>query len=206
MEEWRLQKQETSAKAAPCFTEKLPSNSLHGNRAKTGGQARLEAQAAASPEDWEMVSRHLSWGDVGWGGNLEASGLSLSQEMDNKSNLVEARVWEVDGKRKSAAAASSESEQVSIRFQVHYLTSTDVQFIAVTGDHENLGRWDAYVPLHHHKDGLWSHSVLLPVDTVVEWKFVLVENGGVTRWEEGSNRLLATGHEDKVIHGWWGIH
>ncbi|EHB09519.1 Starch-binding domain-containing protein 1 [Heterocephalus glaber] len=204
--EWRFRKQETPAKAATCFAEKLPSSSPHTNRTKTGSQAQLDAQAPAGHEDWEMVSRHLSWGDVGLGGNLEAPGLSLSQEMDNKSNLMEARGWEVDGKRKSAAAVFSESEQVSIRFQVHYLTNTDVQFIAVTGDHESLGRWDTYVPLHHHKDGVWSHSVLLPADTVMEWKFVLVENGGVARWEEGSNRLLATGREDKVVHGWWGIH
>ncbi|KAM6177066.1 starch-binding domain-containing protein 1 [Erethizon dorsatum] len=205
--EWRFQKgQETPAKAATRFAEKLPSNSLHMDRAKKGNQPQLDTQAPAGHEDWEMVSRHSSWGDVGLGGNLEASGVSLSQEMhDSSSSLVEARDWEVDGKRKSAARVSSESEQVSVRFQVHYLTSTGVQFIAVTGDHESLGRWDTYVPLHHHKDGLWSHSILLPADTVVEWKFVLVENGGVARWEECSNRRLATGHEDKVVHGWWGI-
>uniref|UniRef100_A0A286X9A0 Starch-binding domain-containing protein 1 n=1 Tax=Cavia porcellus TaxID=10141 RepID=A0A286X9A0_CAVPO len=184
--------QETPAKAATCFADKLPFNSPPVDR--------LDTQDPAGQEDWEMVSRHSSWGDVGLGGNLEVSGVNLSPEMhDNRSSLVAARDWEVDGKRKS-------SKQVSVRFQVHYLTSTDVQFIAVTGDHERLGRWDTYIPLLHHKDGLWSHSVLLPADTVVEWKFVLVENGGVARWEECSNRRLVTGHEDKVVHGWWGMH
>lgn len=206
--EWRLGKgQDAPGNAATWFAEKLPSSSPQADRAKKGNPAHLDTQAPAGHEDWEMVSGHSSWGDVGLGGNLEASGLSLNRGMDNsRSSLVEARGWEVDGKRKSAAAVSSESERVSIRFQVHYLTSTDAQFIAVTGDHESLGRWAAYVPLHHHKDGLWSHSILLPANTLVEWKFVLVEKGGVTRWEECSNRLLATGHEDKVVHGRWGIH
>ncbi|XP_003477703.1 starch-binding domain-containing protein 1 [Cavia porcellus] len=199
--------QETPAKAATCFADKLPFNSPPVDRAKKGNQTQLDTQDPAGQEDWEMVSRHSSWGDVGLGGNLEVSGVNLSPEMhDNRSSLVAARDWEVDGKRKSAAQVSSESKQVSVRFQVHYLTSTDVQFIAVTGDHERLGRWDTYIPLLHHKDGLWSHSVLLPADTVVEWKFVLVENGGVARWEECSNRRLVTGHEDKVVHGWWGMH
>lgn len=206
--EWRFQKgQETPAKTATSFAEKLPSGSQHMATAKKGNQVQLDTQALAGQEDWEMVSRHLSWGDVGLGSNLEVSGVRLSPDKHNsRSDFVEARDWEVDGKRKSAAKVSSMSEQVSIRFQVHYLTSTDVQFIAVTGDHENLGRWHTYIPLHHHKDGLWSHSVFLPADSVVEWKFVLVENGGIARWEECSNRCLSTGHEDKVVHGWWGIH
>ncbi|XP_004647488.1 starch-binding domain-containing protein 1 [Octodon degus] len=206
--EWRFQKgQETSTKTATWFAEKLPSSSQHMARDKKENQAPLDIQAPAGHEDWEMVSRHSSWGEVGLGGNLEASGARLSQERHNsRSDFMEARDWEVDEKRKSAAKVSSESKQVSIRFQVHYLTSTDVQFIAVTGDHENLGRWHTYIPLHHHKDGLWSHSVFLPADSMVQWKFVLVENGDITRWEECSNRCLSTGHEDKVVHGWWGIH
>ncbi|CAO2639319.1 Starch-binding domain-containing protein 1 [Lemmus lemmus] len=120
---------------------------------------------------------------------------------DGRSTLVGGRGWDADGK-----AVSLDHPQVRIQFQVHYTTSTDVQFVAVTGDHENLGGWTTYIPLHYCKDGLWSHSVFLPADTVVEWKFVLVENREVTRWEECSNRFLQTGHEDKVVHGWWGIH
>lgn len=194
--EWRLPKgQGTAARVADGVAEKLPSSCLPVDRAKAVGQD------PAGHEDWEVVSRHSSWGSVGAGGSLEASGLSLSQGMDSTNSLVGGRGWDADGK-----AASLGPAQVSIRFQVHYATSTDVQFIAVTGDHESLGGWDAYVPLHYCKDGLWSHSVFLPADTVVEWKFVLVENKQVARWEECSNRLLQTGHEDKVVHGWWGIH
>ncbi|XP_047422980.1 starch-binding domain-containing protein 1 isoform X1 [Sciurus carolinensis] len=199
--EQRFQKEhDTPTKAATCFAQKMPSSNLLMNRATEVSLARLNSQDLTDHEDWEMVSRHSSWGDVGLGGSLEAS-------MDcGKSTLVEARGWEMNGKTKKFAAMASESRQVNIRFQVHYITSTDRQFIAITGDHENLGRWKTYIPLHYHKDGFWSHSVFLPADTVVEWKFVLVENGGVTRWEECSNRLLETGHEDKVVQGLWGIH
>lgn len=172
-----LKGQETAAKAAGSVAEKLPSSSLLRDRAEAASLAQSVGQDGAGHEDWEVVSRHSSWGDVGLGGSLEASGVSPHQG----------------------------TEQVSVRFQVHYTTSADVQFIAVTGDHESLGGWNAYVPLHHHKDGLWSQSVFLPAGTVVEWKFVLVENKEITRWEECSNRRLQTGHEDKVVHGWWGI-
>ncbi|XP_052591952.1 starch-binding domain-containing protein 1 [Peromyscus californicus insignis] len=177
--------------------EKLPCSSLLGHIAKAAGLA-LPASQEAGHEDWEVVSRHSSWGDVGLGGSLEG----LRQGMDDgRGTPVGGRGWGADGK-----AVSLEPQKVSIQFQVHYTTSTDVQFIAVTGDHENLGGWTTYIPLHYCKDGLWSHSVFLPADTVVEWKFVLVENREITRWEECSNRLLQTGHEDKVVHGWWGIH
>ncbi|XP_055451895.1 starch-binding domain-containing protein 1 [Psammomys obesus] len=200
--EWRLLKgQETVAKAAGSVAEKLPSSSLLRDGAESASLAQSVSQDPAGHEDWEVVSRHSSWGDVGLGGSLQASGLSPRQGMDDgRSSLVGGRGWEADGK-----APSLEPQQVSIRFQVHYTTSTDVQFVAVTGNHESLGGWNAYVPLHCHKDGLWSHSVFLPAGTVVEWKFVLVENKEITRWEECSNRRLQTGHEDKVVHGWWGI-
>jgi hypothetical protein len=200
--ECKFQKgQVTPVKAATCFAEKLPSSGPLMDRAKEGNLAQLGSQDSADHEDWEMVSRHSSWGDIGLGGSLETSGVSLSQGMDcGRSTFVGARGWVADGK-----AMSSEPQQVSIKFQVHYTTSTKVQFIAVTGDHECLGRWNTYIPLHYHEDGLWAHSVFLPANTVVEWKFVLVENGEITRWEECSNRLLETGHEDRVVHGWWGI-
>ncbi|XP_001491361.1 starch-binding domain-containing protein 1 [Equus caballus] len=199
--------QETPAKAAPCFAGKLPSSNLVTDRAKEDvSRAQLDHQTPADHEDWEMVSRHSSWGDVGLGGSLKAPVLNPNQGMDyGRSTLVDARGQEMDVKQKRVVAMSSESRQVSVRFQVHYVTSTGVQFIAVTGDHESLGRWNTYIPLQGSKDGFWSHSVSLPADTVVEWKFVVVENGEVTRWEECSNRFLETGHEDKVVHKWWGI-
>lgn len=206
--QWGFQKaQETFGKAVPTFTEKLPSSNLFMDKVEEISLARMDSQELADSEDWEMVSRHSSWGDVGLDGSIEFSMLSSNQGLDNgRSSLVEARGQEVDMKTKRAVATSSKSQQVSIRFQIHYITSTAVQFVAVIGDHETLGRWDTYIPLQHTKDGLWSRSVFLPADTVVEWKFVVVENGDVVRWEECSNRLLDTGHKDKVVHKSWGIH
>lgn len=207
--EWGFQKgQETPAQAASCFAEKLPSSNLFMDRAKEEGSLeRLDSQDSADQEDWEMVSRHSSWGDIGLGGSLEAPVLSPNQGMDyGRSTLVNTRDQEVDVKTKRVATMSSESQQVSVRFQVHYITSTHMQFIAITGDHEWLGRWNTYIPLQNSKDGFWSRSVSLPANTVMEWKFVVVENGEVTRWEECSNRLLETGHQDKMVHKCWGIH
>lgn len=201
-------RQDTPAKAAPYFVGKLPSSNLLIDRVKEEvSRAQLDSQDMADQEDWEMVSRHSSWGDIGLSGSPESPTLNPNQGLDyGRSTLVEARSQEVDVKTKSVVAMSSESQQVSVRFQVHYITSTGVQFIAVTGDHERLGRWKSYIPLQYSKDGFWSRSVYLPADIMVEWKFVVVENGKVTRWEECSNRLLETGYEDKVVHKSWGIH
>ncbi|XP_051026676.1 starch-binding domain-containing protein 1 [Acomys russatus] len=201
--EWRLLKgQEAAVKAAGSAAEKLPPSSLLRDRSNTVSLAQPCSPDPAGHEGWEVVSRHSSWGDVGLGGSLEASGSSLSQGTDSgRSAVVGGRGWAAEG-----STLSLEPQRVSVQFQVHYITSTDVQFVAVTGDHESLGGWNTYVPLHYCKDGLWSHSVFLPADTVVEWKFVLVENMEVTRWEECSNRRLQTGQEDQVVHGWWGIH
>ncbi|XP_068831340.1 starch-binding domain-containing protein 1 [Capricornis sumatraensis] len=195
MGERGLQKgQETPSKAVPCLAEKFPSSNLLLGRVKEVSPAQPDSQTRADREDWEMVSRHSSWGDVGLGDGLGSPVLSSKQGKDwDRSMLVETR-------------GQKERRQVSVRFQVHYITSAGVQFIAVTGDHESLGRWNAYIPLQCGRDGFWSRSVSLPADTVVEWKFVVVENGEVARWEECSNRFLETGHEDKVVHRWWGIH
>ncbi|XP_007947229.1 starch-binding domain-containing protein 1 [Orycteropus afer afer] len=206
--EWGFQKgQETPAKAAACFAEKLPSGNMLMDRTKEARLPQSDSSDLANQGDWEMVSRHSSWGDVGLGGSLEGLVSSPSQGMDyGKSIPAEARGQEVQVKTKKVAAVFPASQQVSVRFQVHYITSTGEQLIAVTGDHECLGRWNTYIPLEYSKDGFWSHSVSLPVNTVVQWKFVVVENGKVTRWEECSNRFLETGHEDKVVQAWWGIH
>ncbi|XP_053443819.1 starch-binding domain-containing protein 1 [Nycticebus coucang] len=204
--EWGFQKgQDTPAKAAKCSAEKLPPGNLLVDRHEDTSLAQLNRQDLANHEDWEMVSRHSSWGDIGLGGSLETSMLNLNWGMDyGRSTVVDGRGREAR-REVERVAGSSKTGQVSIRFQVHYVTSTDGQFIAVTGDHESLGRWDSYIPLRYCRDGLWSHSVVLPADTGVEWKFILVENGEVTRWEECSNRFLETGHEDKVVHEWWGV-
>ncbi|XP_036192915.1 starch-binding domain-containing protein 1 [Myotis myotis] len=205
MGEWGFQKgQEVPANAAPCLAETLPSSILLVDRGEDDvSLAQLDRQDS---EDWEMVSRHSSWGDIGLGGSLEAPTLSPNQGADyGRNSLVEASGQEVDVKTKRIVM-TSESQQVSVRFQVHYITSTRVQFVAITGDHERLGRWTTYLPLQYSSGGLWSRSVSLPADTVVEWKFVVVEKGQVTRWEECSNRLLQVGREDTLVHKCWGIH
>lgn len=205
---WGFQKgQEALAKVASCFAEKLYSSNLVIDRAKEVSLAQLSNQDRADNEDWETVSRHSSWGDAGLGGSLEAPVLSPNQGMDcGRSTIMEPRGPGVDVSRKKVAAVSSGSQRVSVGFQVHYITSTGTQFVAITGDHESLGRWKAYIALQRSKDGFWFRSVPLPADTVVEWKFVVVDNGEITRWEECNNRFLDTGREDKMVQKWWGIH
>ncbi|XP_010211238.1 PREDICTED: starch-binding domain-containing protein 1 [Tinamus guttatus] len=148
-------------------------------------------------EEWEVVSEHQAWG--------EAAKSSSAEDCDGKE-------WEQgdcpdgDLKAKRVAAVPPMLQNIHVTFRVHYITHSDAQLIGVTGDHECLGQWHSYVPLKYDKDGFWSESITLPVDTRVEWKFILVENGKVRRWEECSNRTLVTAHEDQMAHQWWGYH
>ncbi|KAG8454274.1 hypothetical protein GDO86_000788 [Hymenochirus boettgeri] len=109
-------------------------------------------------------------------------------------------------KMKRVAAVQPMTQNIKVDFKVHYITHSDSQLLAVVGDHEKLGGWEIFVPLAPTKDGFWSHSVFLPADTNVEWKFVMVENGKIKRWEECENRSLATGHDDVEANEWWGYH
>ncbi|XP_015282594.1 PREDICTED: starch-binding domain-containing protein 1 [Gekko japonicus] len=140
-------------------------------------------------EEWEIVPEHSAWGDATRSISVEDASGSKDPEQ-----------------AKRVAAVSPMPQTVHLTFRVHYITYSETQLIAVTGDHECLGQWHHYVPLRCEKDGFWSDSVILPVDTRVEWKFIVVENGKVRRWEECDNRTLMTEHEDRVVHKWWGYH
>lgn len=148
-------------------------------------------------EEWEVVSEHLAWGEAGKHGSMEHTDSKEWEEGDCPDG---------DLKAKRVAAVPPMFQNIHVSFRVHYITHSDAQLIAVTGDHECLGQWHSYVPLKYDKDGFWSESVSLPVDTRVEWKFILVENGKVRRWEECGNRTLVTEHEDQIVHHWWGYH
>ncbi|NXN01414.1 STBD1 protein, partial [Sylvia borin] len=148
-------------------------------------------------EEWEVVSEHLVEGEDGRNGSVEDSDSKEWEQGD---------CCDGDSKAKRVAAVPPMFQNIHVSFRVHYITHSDTQLIGVTGDHECLGQWHSYVPLRCDKDGFWSQSISLPVDTRVEWKFILVENGKVRRWEECSNRTLVTEHEDQIVHQWWGYH
>ncbi|NXX19452.1 STBD1 protein, partial [Podargus strigoides] len=148
-------------------------------------------------EEWEVVSEHLTWEEAGKNGSVEESSSKEWEQGDCPDG---------DLKSRRVAAVPPTFQNTHVTFRVHYVTHSDAQLIGVTGDHECLGQWHSYVPLKYDKDGFWSESIVLPVDTKVEWKFILVENGKIRRWEECGNRTLVTEHEDQIVHQWWGYH
>ncbi|XP_009953177.1 PREDICTED: starch-binding domain-containing protein 1, partial [Leptosomus discolor] len=148
-------------------------------------------------EEWEVVSEHVAWGEADKNGSVEDSDSKEWEQGDCPDG---------DLKAKRVAAVPPMFQNIHVTFRVHYITHSDAQLIGVTGDHECLGQWHSYVPLKYDKDGFWSESISLPADTKVEWKFILVENGKVRRWEECGNRTLVTEHEDQIVHQWWGYH
>ncbi|XP_048857656.1 uncharacterized protein LOC125725078 [Brienomyrus brachyistius] len=97
-------------------------------------------------------------------------------------------------------------QMVAIHFGVHYITRSPSQQLAITGSIPELGDWTSFVPLCQSPNGLWVDTVALPADRQVEWKFVLVEDGKIQRWEECANRHLVTGSDrDILLHKAWGI-
>lgn len=106
-------------------------------------------------------------------------------------------------------------QTVEVTFRLHYLTWSEQQTLAITGSRPELGGWAAFIPLEREVEGkedggecegrgLWSIRVRLPAHSQLEWKFVVLDMGRVSRWEECSNRVLDTGDRDQLVHGWWG--
>ncbi|XP_068430510.1 uncharacterized protein stbd1 [Clinocottus analis] len=105
---------------------------------------------------------------------------------------------------RSAAVDQPMAQNVDVTFSVHYFTQSPFQTVAVAGNQQELGNWKGFVPLEKAKDGHWATVVRLPAESHVEWKFVVVDNGQVCRWEECGNRLLHTGTGDKLlVHKCW---
>ncbi|XP_029115359.1 starch-binding domain-containing protein 1-like [Scleropages formosus] len=107
---------------------------------------------------------------------------------------------------KRVVAVPPMPQVADVHFRVHYVTASPWQQLAVTGSVPELGGWNGFVTLDAAAAGFWSRSVALPADSHVEWKFVLVENGKIQRWEECENRRLDTvGGTDLHLHRWWGF-
>ncbi|KAG9354107.1 hypothetical protein JZ751_012231, partial [Albula glossodonta] len=135
-------------------------------------------------------------GDFGVGDNSDQSNLA---KIDNakESGTIPA-LLDGDSSSKKVAAVQPMPQMVGVSFCVHYITHSPLQLIAVTGNQQELGNWEKFVPLKKAKDGFWANSIALPADCQVEWKFVLVENGEIHRWEECNNRHLLTGNEEDI--------
>uniref|UniRef100_A0A8C0IQ42 Starch-binding domain-containing protein 1 n=1 Tax=Chelonoidis abingdonii TaxID=106734 RepID=A0A8C0IQ42_CHEAB len=198
-----LKGQESEAPCGNTLAETSPSSDLHEDESEEQSGQTLEYQDVVDHEDWGVVPEDSAWGDASK--NSSADDFDTSVGQGNKE-LEQVDFLEADSKAKRVAAVPPMPQNIHVNFRVHYITHIDAQLIAVTGDHECLGQWHKYVPLKCDKDGFWSDTVILPADSKIEWKFILVENGKVTRWEECNNRTLMTEHEDRAAHQWWGYH
>lgn len=89
---------------------------------------------------------------------------------------------------------------VQVSFRVHYITHSPNQVLAVTGNQQELGSWESFVPLRSIENGFWFCTISLPLDSQVEWKFILVEEGKIRRWEECDNRYFAVTGQEEVVH------
>ncbi|CAM4665251.1 unnamed protein product [Leuciscus chuanchicus] len=101
---------------------------------------------------------------------------------------------------KRVATVPPLSQVVNVTFRIHYITFSPSQLVAVTGSLQELGAWESFIPLHRAKDGFWANTITLPVESQVEWKFVLVEDGRISRWEECGNRYLFLTSQDEEVY------
>ncbi|XP_066502683.1 uncharacterized protein stbd1 [Hoplias malabaricus] len=106
---------------------------------------------------------------------------------------------EEDCVNKKVAAVSPMPQMVRVSFRVHYITHSPSQLLAVTGNQQELGTWESFVPLQRVEDWFWANTIALPTEKQVEWKFVLVEDGKIRRWEECENRhFVVNGQEEEI--------
>ncbi|XP_066567011.1 starch-binding domain-containing protein 1 [Amia ocellicauda] len=158
-------------------------------------------------ENWSAIKLNLGSSD-----RLQEVDLEDPEGEPEDSTPVEglmeeakaAGILESDPVGKKVAAVQPMPQSVGVSFKVHYITHSPSQQLAVTGNHKELGSWESYVALNQDKDGFWCNSIPLPSDCELEWKFVMVEEGKVRRWEECCNRHLDTGRDDIQAHKWWG--
>ncbi|XP_038845476.1 uncharacterized protein stbd1 [Salvelinus namaycush] len=135
---------------------------------------------------------------------------TMTETPTSKVKETETTPVSLDGdlqENKMAAVLPNEPHAVQVRFCIHYNTLSPRQELAVTGNQPALGSWKGFVPLERGQDGFWASWVALPAEKLVEWKFVLVENGEIQRWEESENRHLETGHGGGAVNlnRWWGF-
>ncbi|TSK72002.1 Starch-binding domain-containing protein 1 [Bagarius yarrelli] len=107
---------------------------------------------------------------------------------------------EIDLLNKRVETVLPMPQLVQVSFRVHYITHSPKQILAVTGNQQELGSWESFVPLRSVEDGFWFCTVSLPLDSQVEWKFILVEEGRIQRWEECENRCFTVTGQEEEIH------
>nr|XP_014353093.1 PREDICTED: starch-binding domain-containing protein 1 isoform X2 [Latimeria chalumnae] len=150
------------------------------------GESSYSSEACENENDQKVVNISVA----------ETDSLLVEEEEEEEEEEAEEVVLDVK-------EGLHRTQNANVSFKVHYVTPSDNHLVAVTGSHEALGKWEEFHTLKPNSDGSWSDSVQLPKDARIEWKFVVVENGKILRWEECCNRLLETNHEDiKVYHTW----
>ncbi|XP_029921990.1 uncharacterized protein stbd1 [Myripristis murdjan] len=138
--------------------------------------------------------------------SVETTTTDITPSTDAKESSALSLIDENIENNKKVVAVQPMPQNVNVTFCVHYLTHSPSQKVAVTGNQQELGSWKEFIPLERAKDGYWASVISLPAESHVEWKFVLLDEGEVCRWEECDNRLLDTGYGDDLhVHKWWGF-
>ena len=76
----------------------------------------------------------------------------------------------------------------NILFEIEYQTSMG-QEVGIIGSLNELGRWNQDKVLKlNWDDGVWRKQIPYINGTDFEFKFILISNGKVIKWEEGNNR------------------
>ncbi|XP_076835868.1 uncharacterized protein stbd1 [Brachyhypopomus gauderio] len=194
----------------PPETRDLPwlaqSNDCHGVKANTSSLTPSTSNAISAPStDVSLLNpatTSKSYEEEDQSQKEKTEALTVTPEDAIAGGVDD----EDDLQNKRVAAVSPMPQLVQVSFRVHYFTWVHHQLLAVTGNLRELGAWDSFVPLQESEGGFWAGTVALPAESHAEWKFILVEDGKIQRWEECGNRhLVVTGQEEEIhLNENWG--
>lgn len=181
-----------------------------------------DALAALLAECAELEARlaTLTLESVATAAKLQTEEREREEQRENYKML--ARLEEVQG----ALASASEKEQkkdaalagarrflrgpacaTAVRFHVRASTRFGEE-MRLSGNVSSLGCWEpkASIPMHFTADDMWVADTVLPGGSVVEYKYLIVnQNGEIMRWQAGADAALAVFRDEAelAVHDDW---
>ena len=76
------------------------------------------------------------------------------------------------------------------------------QELCIIGSINEIGNWnqDKVVKMEYYKEeNIWQKELILDINKVFEYKFIILTNGKIKKWENGNNRIFKYSDIKKLI-------
>mmetsp|Transcript_4600 Transcript_4600/g.11817 ORF Transcript_4600/g.11817 Transcript_4600/m.11817 type:complete len:401 (+) Transcript_4600:254-1456(+) len=156
------------------------------NQAMQENQRRQ--QTRGSLQSWETAPTHQhaqSW-------DHNAAGWDHQQQHDHSDSHPDTSSSHGPSPLEDIGGGEGAGCLSVVEFKIKYATSFG-QSLKIVGSEGTLGGWDvAHAPVMSWTEGnVWRAAVELSQSSVVEYKYVLVEEHGADTWQHGNNNVLA---------------